>query len=221
MAFDELYIANRMLLKVGADSISSLGKTNKNSRLIKQVYDGIVNEVFHSGPNWHFATTRAELTELATKPAFGWERQFGYPQGIVKVIKTLDEKCREVSFPYRREVLLTGTGDKTVETDVMLCNQEKVFIKYVYLRTNPASWPGWFQALVIAKGAKEMLWSVKKDDFKSLDLRKELEDATRTAKAENSAEFMETSQMGRDVDRGNNDLVNAQQTVELGFHGYY
>ncbi|KKL40782.1 hypothetical protein LCGC14_2367960 [marine sediment metagenome] len=215
MAFDELYIANRMLIKVGAETMSSFpNKLTKTGRLTQAVYDGIVFEVFGMNIPWKFATTRAQLIEI-TDPAvaFGWDHQFALPELIVRNLGTVDEQDDMINYPYKREMIMTVANNRTRVTPVYLTDQDEMFIRYVVWLTDPASWPGWFQALVIAKGAKELLWSVKKDDFKSLDLRKELEDAISAAKGANGSEDMETGDNLMDLDMGNTDILNATDLI--------
>jgi len=149
------------------------------------------------------------LAEVTPVPVFGWDHQFGLPQGIIRTLRTVDENARTINYPYARGVVLTVKNKRKVETDVYLTDQDAMFIEYVYFRKNPASWPGWFQRLVIAYGAKEMLWSVKKDDFKSLDLRKDLEDALSAAKGANGAEDMEVGDNQMDLDMGNTDILDS------------
>lgn len=209
--FDNLYIANRMLLMVGAESIASLGRATKGQRLTELIYDGIVNEVFSFNIPFKFATTRAQLDELSTIPAFGWEHQFAFPEKCVRIIKTVDEQGDDLNYPYRREVLLTRRGSRTVEIDVLLTNQNEVFIKYVYLRANPAAWPGWFQRLVILHGAMQLVAPIQKDDFTALNIQRQFVDAYSKAKGANASEDMDTGNQAEDLDMGNEDFVNAVQ----------
>jgi hypothetical protein len=208
MAFDEGYIKDRMLLKVGSQSIGGSTDDTKRRRTVDAIYDGIVYETFHRHI-WHFATTRIQLVELATTPAFGWLHQYAYPPGCVRIIKTLDENARTINYDYKREVVLSVSAGKTVETDVMLTDQEKVFVLYVYLRKDPASWPGWFQKLVILSGAKELVGPIKKDDFTALNIKNDLALALSEAKGANAAENLKVGNNLRTIDAGNRDFIEA------------
>ncbi len=213
-SFDKLYLANRMLLAVGAESISSLGKATKGQRLTALIYDGIVNEVFSFNIPWKFATTRAQLGKLSETPAFGWDHQFGFPEACVRIISTVDEQGDDIHYPYRREVLLSRSGKRTVETDVYLTNQDEMFIKYVYLRANPAAWPGWFQRLVILHGAMQLVAPIQKDDFTALNIQRQFVDAYSKAKGANASEDLDTGDQAQDLDMGNTDFVDAVQDNE-------
>lgn len=210
--FDKLYLANRMLLMTGAESISSFpGIATKNQRLTKLIYDGIVNEVFGFNIPWKFATTRAQLDELSTTPAFGYDHQFGFPEKCVRILRTVDEEGDDINYKYRREVLLTRRGSRTVETDVLLTNQNEVFVKYVFLRANPAAWPGWFQRLVILHGAMQLVAPIQKDDFTALNIQRQFVDAYSKAKGANASEDLDTDNQAQDLDMGNTDFVDAVQ----------
>jgi hypothetical protein len=209
--FDKLYLANRMLLAVGAESISSLGKATKGQRLTALILDGIIYEAFSFNIPLKFATTRAQLDELSTTPVFGWEHQFGFPAACVRILSTVDEQGDDIQYPYRREVLLTRSGSRTVETDVLLTNQDEVFVRYVFLRANPAAWPGWFQRLVILHGAMQLVAPIQKDDFTALNIQRQFVDAYSKAKGANASEDIDTGDQARDLDMGNTDFVDAVQ----------
>lgn len=210
--FDKLYLANRMILMVGGETISSFpGIATKTQRITKIIYDGIVNEVFHFNIPWKFATTRAQLDELSTTPAFGYDHQFAFPAVCVRILSTVDEEGDDIHYPYRREVLLTRSGSRTVETDVLLTNQDEVFVRYVFLRANPAAWPGWFQRLVILHGAMQLVAPVQKDDFTALNIQRQFVDAYSKAKGANAAEDLDTGDQAADLDMGNSDFVDAVQ----------
>jgi len=213
--FDKLYIANRMLLMTGAETISSFpGVATKTQRITKIIYDGIVNEVFAFNIPWKFATTRAQLEKLSATPAFGWNYQFGFPQACVRILSTVDENGDDIHYPYRREVLLGRSGKRTTETDVLLTDQDEVFVKYVYLRANPAAWPGWFQRLVVLHGAMQLVAPVQKDDFTALNIQRQFVDAYSKAKGANASEDLDTNNQATDLDMGNNDFVDAVQDSE-------
>lgn len=209
MAFDDLYIANRMWTAVGQKTLASFAELSKAGRLTRAFYDGIVNEVFHMNVNWKFATTRAQLTELSATPAFGWDHQFTRPQGCVRIVETVDENGAEINYPYEPETLLTRSGNKTVETDVLLTNQDTMFVRYVYLRTNPKAWPGWFQYLVIMHGALQLVTPVKKDDFTAMHIQQKAIEAFSKAKGANGMEGLDTGDNQWNLDRGNNDVLDA------------
>ncbi len=212
MAFDKLYIANRMILMVGGETIASFpGIATKTQRITKLIYDGIINEVFAFNIPWKFATTRAQLSELSSTPAFGWDHQFAFPAACVRIISTVDEEGDDIHYPYRREVVLTTARGRTVETDVLLTNQEEVFVKYVYRRENPAAWPGWFQRLVILHGAMQLVAPISKDDFTALNIQRQFVDAYNKAKGANASEDLDTGDQAQDLDLGNSDFVNAVQ----------
>ena len=214
MAFDKLYIVNRMAITVGEQTIGSLSKDNKIQRLANSIYDGIVEEVFDFKIPYKFATTRDELTELSSTPAFGYSHQYALPEGCVRILGTEDENGRTIQYPYDREVVIDRTAGRVTETDAVMCDQERVFVRYIILRKNPAAWPGYFRRLVILHGAMQLCAPIKKDDFRSLFIEKQFNKAYSWAKGRNGAEGMETDDNNVDLDLGNTDVINAVQDAE-------
>lgn len=214
MAFDKLYIINQIIIAVGAKTLGSLSTDTKAQRVVDSIYDGIVDEVLDFNIPYKFASARAELTELDSTPAFGWSHQYGLPGGCVRILTTEDENGRTIQYPYDREVLITRTDNKVTETDIILCDQEQVFVRYIFLRKNPAAWPGYFRRLVILHGAMQLCAPIKKDDFRSLFIEKQFNKAYKRAKGRNGAEGMETDDNDVNLDLGNTDVIDAVQDSE-------
>ena len=207
MAFDDLYVVNRMMIAIGQKRLSALGEDSKSQRLAEDVYDGIVKEVFELlAPK--FATTRAELTALEAAPAFGYDYQYKLPSGCVRILETVDEDSNTVHYEYRREDYVHVENKKTVHDDVLLCDQEECFIRYIVLRTNSGRWPGWFTKVVYLTGAVELVTPIVGDDYRALRLENRLEKAIDEARAADGAEDMDVDATGRDVDSGEQNIAD-------------
>jgi len=202
------------MISVGEKTLSSLGTDSKSQRLANAFYDGIVEEVFDFKIPYKFATTRDELTELSSTPAFGYSHQYALPGGCVRILTTEDENGRAIQYPYDREVVIDRTAGRVTETDAVMCDQEQVFVRFIILRKNPAAWPGYFRRLVILHGAMQLCAPIKKDDFRSLYLEKQFNKAYSMAKGRNGAEGMETSDNNVDLDLGNTDIIDAVREPE-------
>jgi len=195
-----------MMIAIGQKTLSSLGKDAKSQRLANDIYDGIVQEVFELlAPK--FATARAELSQLGT-PAFGYEYQYKKPDGCVRVLETVDEDSKTVHYEYRSEVYSRVENSKMVHDDVILCDQEECFIKFIVLRTNPARWPAWFRKVVYLTGAVELVTPIEGDEYRALRLEKRLEKAIDDARAANGAEDMDVDETGRDTDSGEPNIAD-------------
>ena len=206
MAFDKLYVVNRMMIAIGQKTLSSLGTDSKSQRLANDIIDGIIAEVFALPIDWHFATTYAELTKIATDPAVGYDHQYKLPAGCVRVISTLDENCKEVHYKYEIGVYCHTENGKVVQDDVLMCDQDEVFVKYIVLRTNPGHWKPWFTKVVILTGAVELCIPIVGDDYRALRLQNRLDKALDDARAANGLAGMDVDDSGRDVLEGPPDI---------------
>lgn len=206
MAFDKLYVVNRMMIAIGQKTLDNLGTDSKSQRLANDIFDGIVAEVFALPIDWHFATTPAELTKISTDPALGYDHQYKLPDGCVRVISTVDENCRDVHYKYEIGVYCHTENGKMVQDDVLLCDQDEVFIKYIVLRTNPGHWKAWFTKVVILTGACELVMPIEGDDYRALRLQNRLDKALDDARAANGLDGMDVDEDGRDVLDGQKDI---------------
>jgi len=86
MATTYVSIANLALVKLGQDTINLLTEENARARAINAVYehvrDGLLRE-----HRWNFAMSRAELTQNATDPLFGWGKSFALPGDFIRMIR--------------------------------------------------------------------------------------------------------------------------------------
>lgn len=71
-------IANRALILIGADRITSLDDQNKGARACKAQYD-ITRKSELRAYRWAFAMKRTTLPALATPPAFDFSQQYQVP----------------------------------------------------------------------------------------------------------------------------------------------
>ena len=208
MAFGNLYLANRIMIAIGQKTLANLGTDSKSQRLVDDIIDGIIAEVFALPIDYRFATAYAELVQIATDPDFGYDHQYKLPDGCVRVISTFNEEYQEVHYKFERGVYCHVENNKTVQDDVLLCDQDEVFIKYIVLRTNPGHWPAWFMELVILTGACELVMPITGDDYRALRLQKRLEDALADARAANGLDAMDVTEDGRDEFSGEPNIAD-------------
>ena len=91
-------IANRALLRIGSEQISSLDDGTTGANFCTQLLPQAI-ETCYTAYHWRAATKRADLAPLAKKPAFGFAYQYALPQDFA-LIKSVD--CSE---PYEIEGL--------------------------------------------------------------------------------------------------------------------
>jgi len=208
MAFDNLYLVNRMMIAIGQKTLSSLGEDSKSQRLANDIIEGIIAEVFALPIDYHFATAYAELTRITVDPAFGYDHQYKLPDGCVRVISTVDENYQELIYKYERGAYCHVDNGKTVQDDVLLCDQDEVFIKCIVIRTNPGRWPAWFTKVVILTGACELVTPITGDDYRALRLQQRLDKAITDARAANGLDAMNVTEDGRDEFSGEKNIAD-------------
>ena len=214
MAFDKLYIVNEMMIEIGEKTLQGLGEDAKSQRLATQSYDGTVEEVFALPIPYHFATTRAQLSRLVATPAFGYDYMYYWPEGCFRIIETVNSESKYVKYEFRREVYLHTENGKIVQDDVLLCDQDECYVKFIVLRTNPACWPAWFRRLVILRGACKLCAPLNENDYRKMSLKKDYEEAKDDARAANAADAKDVSETGADEFDGSDNIADGV------FNGY-
>ncbi len=111
MASSKVDICNLALIRLGADTISSLEDENTRARLCNTLYEPLRRRRLRAHP-WRFAIARAELAEDAETPEFGFAHQFPLPTGCLRVISIEDD-----SLPYQIEgrMLLTDASEVSIK----------------------------------------------------------------------------------------------------------
>ena len=91
-------ISNDALIRVGADTIISLTEDTEQARVYNQVFDDAYDALLQSH-NWNFAVERAQISQSATDPLFGYDHKYLLPTNpyCLKVLKI------DTDFEYRIE----------------------------------------------------------------------------------------------------------------------
>jgi hypothetical protein len=91
-------ISNDALIRVGADTIISLTEDTEQARVCNQVFDDAYDALLQSH-NWNFAVERAQISQSATDPLFGYDHKYLLPTNpyCLKVLKI------DTDFEYRIE----------------------------------------------------------------------------------------------------------------------
>ena len=75
MAESAVQICNNALIKLGANTITSLSDDTKPARLCNKIYTVLRDDLLRSHP-WNFAIGRSSLAQLVDAPAFGFSFQY-------------------------------------------------------------------------------------------------------------------------------------------------
>lgn len=202
----KINMVNAALLLVGAKKIGSMSDNTKSARLATTIYDQCESEVESLPINFKFMQARAELSRLTDAPIFGpYDYQYALPDSCVRITAHCDETGRKKEFAFEREVYISGDE----QTDVILTNEETVYVKYMAKRTNPALYPGWYAKLIITKIALYLAEPMKQRTEIYNKLKFIWEEALSHAEDANAMESADVNWNNERLDEGNNDLINA------------
>lgn len=81
----QIQICNVALVHCGEASITSLNEDGKAARVLKRVYDVVLDQAL-TDYRWYFAVERAELAADPTAPAFGFSNRFQVPSDLLQLI---------------------------------------------------------------------------------------------------------------------------------------
>ena len=217
MAISKTTIINTALIMVGEKTISSPNDNSKAAKLANQLYELCVEESFDLPDNWKFATSRKELSELATTPAIGtYDHQYILPPEQRRVLALVALTSDDFEFRWRKEfVSISGK-----EYDVILTNEVNAYVKYIVLREDPAKWPAWFVKLVYMNMAIKLAQPLSQDKRKVLQFAQLWEVSYFEAQMSNAKEDVDVDKHGVRVDEGNNDVIDAARNGVTGTVGH-
>tara|TARA_R100001082_G_scaffold95588_1_gene62853 strand:- start:64 stop:684 length:621 start_codon:yes stop_codon:yes gene_type:complete len=126
MGLSKVDICNHALLKIGADTISSLDTasntteaTIQSAKFCNILFDQALEEVLRMH-KWNNAMKRAQLTRLTDAPAFKWKYKYLLPSDCVRVVNLYDSTD---AYDDQTQWVVEG---KNILTDY-----EKVYLSYV------------------------------------------------------------------------------------------
>jgi hypothetical protein len=153
-----------------------------------------------------------------TDPVIGqYSYRYQVPAKCLRVIAMVDEDDYSAEYEYRREVYIDSTD---TEFDVILCDESTCFILYIRDRISAiGSWPGWFSRLVALDLAILMCEPMKQDKVKKNQLLNMMTDPIQGYLARaiqaNAMEDADVSAKGVNLNRGNNDVLDASVQSEI------
>ncbi len=211
----QIDIVNAALMLVGAEKLTALTDASKSARLATAMFDIVRDEIFEIGIDWNFAIARSQLSQLSATPAFGYNYQYQLPSGCLRVLACVDEGDRELEFEWRREVYVSVSGTEDVETDVIACDEDELYIKYLRRRTNCGCWPAYFTKLVYLNLALLLCEPLKQDKQKYNQIAVMFDNAIVRAEMANARENVNVSGDSINIDKGNSDVIDAATDSEV------
>jgi len=215
MAISKIDIINAALLLIGAKKLFSLTDDTKAAELANAMYELARNEIYNLPVNWKFATTRTKLSEYDIEPISGYEHQYELPSGFVRIISTIDDAGDDIEYSYRRELYVRVVGEQENEIDMLLTNEDEVFIKYLRIREDVSKWPTYFTKLVYTNLAVILCEPLKQKASKQNQLLLMLEDAYKLAREADGMDDSDSDDNNNRFDKGNNDILNVVINEEI------
>lgn len=134
-------IANRALLKIGANPILSFSDDSKEAQVISAIFTDIRDATLRLA-QWNFATTRASLAASVSEPLWGYDNLFPLPSDCVRVI--------ELEDPYARY--------KVEGLNILTDEDAPLNIKYIKRVTDPNQFDSLFIDTFVLFLAAEMCY---------------------------------------------------------------
>lgn len=140
-------LCNAALLQLHADRIDTLTESTENARICNERYEPLRDALLVSHP-WNFAQARAELSQSATTPSYGYAYAFDLPGDCLRV---LDVDSNYSNLVYK------------IEKRTLLFDESTVKIRYIQRIEDEDSFPIYFQEALIAKIAADIGYAVTGD----------------------------------------------------------
>ena len=168
---DEVDICNAALIKLGANTITSLTENSPAARRCATVYPQ-QRDLLLRGHFWNFATKRKTLAQLSATPDFEYDFQYQLPTDFIRVL----------------EIYNYPTAKFKIEEDRLLTDLSSVQLVYIRKVTDPNKFdPSFTQALAGAL-AVELSYSLAASPTLAQIVQRQAKDLLRKAKTIDSQE---------------------------------
>lgn len=114
MSFNDIAIASRALIRLGAKPISSFNDGTVESEIAGALYDS-VRDTMLSSYLWGFASTQRTLNQLTESPLADFQNAFALPNDFLRAVSAgTGGKGRGISFRVVNGQLHTNTSNVTL-----------------------------------------------------------------------------------------------------------
>lgn len=139
-------IANVALVLIGGTRITSFTDGSKNADTLNDIYEDLRRNLL-AFP-WNFASTRVELAQLVNDPAFEYEHAYGLPADWLYTVSVHDNDAGAGSIVFKEE--------QQDSQNVLLANEEKVFLRYTRDEQDVNLWSSNFKRAVSTALARDL-----------------------------------------------------------------
>lgn len=168
LALSDVDIANRALVQIGGNTITSLADTTPEAVVVAAWYATARDEVIVAHP-WNFALTRATLAQIVS-PGVNWDYAFAY-QLPTDCLRVLETSWDDEESPW------------VVEGRKLWISEGSVSIKYLASVTDPSQFSKGFEQAFTYKLAAQIAYPIRRDRQLVVDMEALYQDALKKAKA--------------------------------------
>lgn len=144
MSATAVSICSNALLLLGDSPISSFAEDQDRARLASNLWEQVRDHILRSHP-WNCAIKRVTLAPDTAAPAFDWAYQFTLPADFLKAL-SIGEQGRE--------------GEYRIEGRKLLCDDNPLFLRYVFKNENPGSYDPMLVEALTAEMAHRMAYAI-------------------------------------------------------------
>ena len=164
MAISQTAICNRALIRIGADTITSIDEDSKEARVMNILYEQIRKELLRSHL-WNFALRREILSSSVDSPDFQWLYRYPLPSDCLRVIGLHDP-----------------VSEFKVENGAIMSDDDGIYLIYVKDITDVSEFDSGFVTMFSLKLAMEAAYSLTNSSGLTNQLQQEFLQARREAK---------------------------------------
>lgn len=152
----QVEICNRALIKLGANTITSISDNSKSARVLSALWDS-VRRTELSKRYWNFAIARTSLAALATAPSWGFANAYQLPNDFLKLVQVSDLYVAPGLSDYR-------TGDESpyaIESRTLATDfAAPLKLRYIQDVTDTGSFDVQFIEVMASKLAYEACYAI-------------------------------------------------------------
>ena len=181
-------IVNLALHRLGTERVSNLTANNKRTKVMNDIYETVLKKTLRHH-SWNFALKRVQLSQLTTKPAFGYEFEYSLPADYLKIWEIADSSDIIRNPHPGCEGFIRTKVEYVIEDGKLLTDLEEVYVLYGYNNIDTSLYSDTFiDALSLGLAAKAC-YSITQDSNLNQLLNAELEKYLSESRSDSSQEY--------------------------------
>ena len=135
-------ICNRALIRLGADTITSLTENSKEARLCNILFDVVRKDLLRAHP-WNFSIKRTSVAYSTTEPEFEFDYQYALPSDCLRVLN-----------------VHMNISNFSIEGGYLYTNDDAVDLIYIADITDTEAFDSAFTTMMSLKLAAELCYNI-------------------------------------------------------------